>query len=211
MSLQENNQEVNEQKEEKKEKKTNEVWEWTKSIFIALIAALLIKYFIFSPTIVKGPSMEPTFHENNRLIADRISVITNRMPQRGDIITFEAPNTPEFHKEKKTISDKLRYMFFERKDYIKRVIGLPGDHVQIKDESVYLNGKKLEEKYLDNVPTNITGEYSDLIVPEGQVFVLGDNRTNSLDGRVFGPISQKLIDGKIVFRFWPLTKFGKVK
>ena len=96
--------------------------------------------------------------------------------------------------------------------YIKRVIALPGEHVQIKDGKVYINGEELKEEYLadDVVTDSAEGQFVDLTVPEGTVFAMGDNRSHSADSRRFGCIPYKKIEGKVVFRFWPLNAFEKV-
>jgi signal peptidase I len=213
MSIQENNNEdINEIKQpESPAEKKSELMEWVKSIVLALIVAVLIRYLIFAPTIVKGESMVPTLQENNRLIAERISVLTGKIPHRGDIVTFEAP-TSEYFEPRNTIAEKLMYTFFLKKDYIKRVIATEGERVQIKDGKVFVNGEELKEPYLDNVATEVfAGDFSDLVVPKGTIFVLGDNRGNSTDGRKFGPISLKTVEGRVVFRFWPLNEMGTVK
>ena len=96
--------------------------------------------------------------------------------------------------------------------YIKRVIGIPGDHVQIKEDGVYVNGGKLNEDYLQDwvVTTDLGGLYTDVIVPAGTVYVLGDNRGESVDSRRFGCIPVEKIESKAVLRFWPLNKFGGI-
>ena len=97
--------------------------------------------------------------------------------------------------------------------YIKRVIGLPGEHVKIENGKVYINGEELEEDYLqENVVTDsLSGVYTDIVVPEGCIFVMGDNRQQSTDSRRFGCIPLERIEGKVLFRFWPFDLFGKVK
>ena len=148
------------------------------------------------------------------------------MPERGDIITFEAPTKRYIdanHVDLKNpiavyeynpddIVSKFIYNVLEigKTSYIKRVIGLPGERVQIKDGAVYINDKKLEESYLQSyvVTTDLQGMYIDLIVPENTVYVLGDNRGESTDSRRFGCIPVERIESKAVFRFWPLDKIG---
>lgn len=209
--------------------KTKDIIEWVVCILIALILALLIRYFIGTPTIVQMPSMYPTLQENQRLILNRIARTFNEMPERGDIITFEAPSTKHVYADEYDSNNviakyeneptgwfsKFVYYFLEigKESYIKRVIGLPGDHVQIKDGKVYINGNELDEPYLqDNVTTEMIydGVYSDLIVPENCVFAMGDNRDGSTDCREFGCIPLEKIEGKVWIRFWPFNLFGKV-
>ena len=107
----------------------------------------------------------------------------------------------------------MHYVLEIGKDsYIKRVIGLPGDHVQIYEGKVYINGEQLEENYLQpDVTTDTTNcPYYDLVVPENSVFVMGDNRPESTDSRRFGCIPLEKIESKVWIRFWPLSLFGKV-
>lgn len=170
-----------------------ETIEWIKSIVTAVVIAILIKTFIFNTTYVLGNSMYPTLHEKDRLFANKISLYFTG-PSRGDVIVIQAPDTPD-------------------KDYIKRVIGLEGDTVEIKEGKVYVNGVVLKEEYLDS--ETYTHIYEDSIweVPEGHVFVLGDNREQgaSKDSRYFGSVSLKTIKGITEFRYFPIdNRFGKI-
>ena len=215
---------------EEKKAKIKDIIEWIYCIIIAVVLALLVKYFLGTPTIVKQTSMVPTFQPSDRLILNRLYRTLKTTPQRGDIITFEAPTIANSTGEKVDLENpvakytnktnglisKFFYNVVEitKKSYIKRVIGLPGDHVEIKDGSVYINGEKLEEDYLSSdVKTESVngGQYLDIIVPEKTVFVMGDNRPDSIDSRKFGCIPYEKIEGKIVLRFWPLNKFGTIK
>lgn len=215
---------------EEKKAKIKDIIEWIYCIIIAVVLALLVKYFLGTPTIVKQTSMVPTFQPSDRLILNRLYRTLKTTPQRGDIITFEAPTIANSTGEKVDLEkpvakytnktnglvSKFFYNVVEitKKSYIKRVIGLTGDHVEIKDGSVYINGEKLEEDYLSSdVKTESVngGQYLDIIVPEKTVFVMGDNRPDSIDSRKFGCIPYEKIEGKIVLRFWPLNKFGTVK
>ena len=206
-----------------------EIGGWIICIVIAIILALLIKYFVLTPTVVKQESMFPTLEENQRLILNRLGRTFKQLPKRGDIITFEAPTETYRTKENTDISnpvaiyeekdrnlwENFRYHVLEigKTSYIKRVIGLPGEHVQIKDGKVYINDKELEEDYLQPgiVTDDFGGIFSDIIVPENTVFALGDNRNSSVDCRFFGCIPLDKIEGKVWVRFWPLNEFGKVE
>ena len=198
-----------------------EVLEWFYCIVIAIALALLIRYFVGTPTVVKQTSMFPTLKQNQRLILNRLSRTFNEVPNRGDIITFEAPNKSAtdgikavYDKELNSWFEEFCYYVLEidKMSYIKRVIALPGEHVQIKDGYVYINGQRLQEDYLPaGVVTDIEkGIYDDFIVPENTVFAMGDNRPQSTDCRVFGCIPLEKIEGTLSFRFWPLNIFGKV-
>lgn len=208
--------------------KTKDIIEWIVCILIAFVLALLIRYFIGTPTIVKQSSMYPTLVQNQRLILNRWQRTTKQMPERGDIITFEAPSDVQvsaddfdnnviarYENEPTNIFGKFVYYVLEinKESYIKRVIGLPGDHVQIRDGKVYINNEELDEPYLqDGVTTNMgTGIFSDLVVPENCVFAMGDNRDHSTDCRAFGCIPLDKIEGTVWIRFLPLNLFGKIE
>lgn len=204
------------------------ILEWIYCIVIAVVIAILIKYFVGTPTIVKQTSMWPTLEQNDRLILNRLSRTFSKMPERGDIITFEAPSNnatglstteienpvAKYDNEPTTWWGKFIYDVLEigKESYIKRVIALPGEHVEIKEGKVYINGEELDEPYLkDDVITEPTGVLNDFIVPENTVFAMGDNREGSKDCRAFGCIPLEKIESKVVIRFWPLSKFGKVE
>ena len=174
--------------------------------------------------------MDSTLKDKQRLWVSRIGIEINKYPKRGDIITFEAPsntyitkvnynpNNPvaEYKENSKGLGEKIKSSIdiFGETSFIKRVIGLPRDHIEIKNKTVYLNGKALQEDYLDSgTVTDSTegGLFLDVIVPDGYVYVLGDNREVSCDSRLFGCIPIDKIEGRAVFRFWPLNKLGTLK
>lgn len=211
------------------ERKNNikEVVEWIICILIAVILALLVRHYVCTPTVVKQESMYPTLKDGERLFLDRWSITTNKDIKVGDIITFEAPsvknidssrydpNNPVaiYKNEPKNIFSKFGYYVLEinKDSYIKRVIGVEGDKILIQNGEVYRNGEKLEEKYLqENVRTERSGMFYDITVPEGCVFAMGDNRGKSEDCRAFGCIPVKKIESKVLVRFWPFDKMGKV-
>lgn len=160
-----------------------ELWDWLKSLVIAVILAYLIHLFLFAVVVVQGPSMEPTLHNNERLIMNKI-VYQIGEPERGDIVVFHA-----------TKND----------DYIKRVIGLPGDKLEFNNNQLFVNDKPVDEPYLTNTFTNDFGPVS---VPEGTYYVLGDNRLNSTDSRVLGSIQMDKIVGRVKILIWPINKFS---
>lgn len=205
-----------------------EILEWTYCIIIAVVLALLVRYYIGTPTIVQQHSMYPTLKPNERLILNRIVRTTNGEYERGDIVTFEAPSTKEVKEGKENLEypvaqynydidglwEKFSYYVLEasKESYIKRVIGLPGEHVKIENNKVYINGEELVEDYLSkDVLTMKKGVYYDLVVPEGTLFVMGDNRPNSTDSRSFGCVPIEKIESKVWIRFWPLNLFGEVE
>lgn len=198
--------------------------EWIYCIVIAVIIALLVKYFVGTPTVVKQKSMYDTLEEGQRLWLNRWVRTVNGKYNYGDIITFEAPDYPSianvdftnpvanYSNEPTGLFSKFVYYVLEttKTSYIKRVIGLEGDHIEIKDGKVYRNGQELNETYLDEGTETNSKLYSDIVVPKGYVFAMGDNRGNSTDCREFGCIPIDKIESKVAFRFWPLNKFGKI-
>ena len=213
--------------EEKADSKIKDILEWAYCIIIAVVLALLFRYYIGTPTIVKQPSMYNTLEEGQRLILSRWTRTVKGTYKRGDIITFEAPSQTQmstfdvdmnnpvaiYDYKPKGIFAKFSYyvLEFNKTSYIKRVIGVAGDHIKIESGKVYLNGQELNEPYLrDGIKTE-QKVFTDIIVPENCVFVMGDNRPQSMDSRSFGCIPLEKVESKVVIRFWPLNNFGKVK
>lgn len=206
---------------------TKEILEWIYCILIALVLAMLFRYFIGTPTIVKQVSMKPTLIENERLWLNRWGRTTKTLPQRGKIITFEEPAKTNYTQDEINEANPIakynkktgfawfinNFLEIGKRSYIKRVIALPGEHVEIKNGNVYINEEKLEEPYLqDGIVTDIIGNgFSDFIVPENSVFAMGDNRNHSTDCRAFGCIPLEKIESTVAIRIWPLNKFGKVQ
>lgn len=205
---------------------TKNILEWIYCIVIAIVLALLIKFFLGTPTVVKQYSMYPTYKPNDRLILNRLE--KSKMPKRGDVVTFEAPskniygpreydlNNPvaKYEYQPTNVFSKFTYYVLEinKTSYIKRVIALEGDKVEIKDGKVYINNELLPEKYLaEGVKTEATGVFNNFIVPKGCIFLMGDNRSGSMDCRNFGCIPVEKIESKVVFRFWPFDKMGPTK
>lgn len=169
-------------------------------IYIVVITGIfmLIQHFLFALVSVDGQSMAPTLEHNDRLVLNKVSSI-----DRFDIVVFPAPDDPE-------------------KKYIKRVIGIPGDEIEYREDVLYLNGEQVDEPYLDHFQQEeyfssyITGNFSlqslygTQTVPDGQYFVLGDNRLNSRDSRSFGFIDGELIDGETQIQLWPLDEIGMI-
>ncbi len=186
----------------------NELVEWIKALAIAGVLVLVIRWFLLSPFIVDGPSMEPNFWNRERIIVNKI-IYDIREPKRGEVIVFHVPE--------------------EGRDFIKRVIALPGETVKVDGDQVYINGEPLDETYLQeayeeahaqgelynsyreersNFPN---GSFLDGVVPEGTVFVMGDNRSNSEDSRMIGYIPTDRIVGRADLIFWPIKDFKLVK
>ena len=201
-----------------------EILEWGYCIIIAVVLALIFRYYIGTPTIVQQVSMYPTLKSNDRLLLNRWHRTVKGNYERGNIITFEAPSMTQsldlenpvakYENEPQGFFGKFVYYVLEinKDSYIKRVIGLPGEHVKIENGKVYINGEELDEPYLqEDVVTSRKGAYYDLVVPEGTLFVMGDNRSKSTDSRSFGCIPIEKVESKVWIRFWPLNLFGEVK
>ena len=209
--------------------KVKEILEWIYCIVIAVVLALLFRYYIGTPTIVQQVSMYPTLEQDQRLWLNRWNKTIKKMPKRGDIITFEAPSTTsyfdqseidqsnpiaKYEKEPSGVWAKFKYYVLEigKDSYVKRVIALPGEHVEIKDGYVYINGEQLQEDYLQpGIVTDVSVGYNDFVVPENCVFAMGDNRNHSTDCRAFGCIPLERIESKVWIRIWPLSEFGGIK
>lgn len=167
-----------------------EVISWIKLIISAFIIAFLLKSYVFQVALVNQISMEPTLKEGQILIIAKMGYLFGD-PERGDIVVLK---------------DEL-----ENKYLIKRAIGLPGETVEIKNDSVYIDGKKLEPDYT-SLPTQDNG-FTKARIPESKYFVMGDNRPHSRDSRsdTVGFVDRKNIVGKAVLRVWPINKIGIVK
>jgi signal peptidase I len=165
-------------------------WDWVKAIAIALIIAFCIHQFMFQQFVVKGDSMVPTLLNGERLLVDKIPFYFGP-PKRGDIIVFRAPKA---------------YAEVEGADWVKRVIGLPGDTIMIRDGQLYINHHLIHESFI-NGPMDPYRNFGPEKVPPGHLFVMGDNRNISLDSRVIGPIPISSVIGRVDLIFWPLSKF----
>jgi signal peptidase I len=161
------------------------------TIVPAIIIALLINLFVAQATRVYGLSMEPNLHTEQRLVVEKISYnswLHLRSPQRGDVVVLRINGADEL--------------------LIKRVIGLPGDQVEIRNGQVFINRAPLDEPY---VVLPASGDYSRVDVPPLHIFVLGDNRDFSNDSRTFGPVPMKDVIGRAWFSYWPPETWGPVR
>ncbi len=163
-----------------------EIKDWVVSILVAVVIAFFIRYFIVELYIVEGPSMQPTLVNNERLVVNKF-IYRFKQPDKGDVLVFKYPQD-------------------QSRDFIKRVIATAGDSIEVKDSHVYVNGQLLTEPYITN--EKIKGSYPLATVPEGHIFVMGDNRNNSEDSRFsdVGFVPLDLIKGKAVLVFWPVSE-----
>lgn len=174
----------------KKQERSESTRETIRFAITALATILIIRTFVASPFIVEGASMDATFHDNDYLIVDKLSYRFNE-PQRGDIIVFRYPNNPSVH-------------------HIKRIIGIPGDIVTVRDSTVsitnttYPNGIVLNEPYL--IVSNNQIPYADSrTLGEHEYYVMGDNRDASLDSRRYGQLEETFISGRVIARLFPFN------
>ena len=163
-----------------------EAKDWIISIVVAVVLAFIIRQFVVELYIVDGPSMRPTLQSQERLVVNKF-IYQFREPQKGEILVFQYPRDP-------------------KRDFIKRVIATAGDTVEIKDGRVFVNDQLLNEDY---ILEKTRSEYPKSTVPEGTVFVMGDNRNNSEDSRFadVGFVPYSLIKGKAMLVFWPFSQF----
>jgi len=162
-----------------------EVKDWVISIVVAVVLAFFIRYFIVELYLVDGPSMQPTLLNHERLVVNKF-IYRFRVPQRGEVLIFKYPQD-------------------QSRDFIKRVIAIPGDTIEIKDGRVFVNQQLMNEPY---ILSKTRGDYPLTTIPEGTIFVMGDNRNNSEDSRFadVGFVPYSLIKGKAVMIFWPFDQ-----
>jgi len=168
------------------------VFELVKIVVISLVIIIPVRYFLIQPFYVKGASMEPNFYDHEYLIIDEISYRFNE-PERGDIVVFRYPRNPQEY-------------------FIKRLIGLPGDKIQIKDGYVYISNDdspdwiRLEEPYL-SLGVKTYGLSEEVVtLGDDEFYVLGDNRNSSKDSRSFGPVNRSYVTGRVLLRGWPFDR-----
>jgi len=173
----------------------SQIWELAKIFLIALAIVVPVRYFLFQPFIVRGDSMVPNFHSGDYLIIDEISYRLSP-PQRGDVIVFKYPQNPNHR-------------------FIKRIIGLPGETIEIQDGRITIYNKEGqtqvldEEVYLPGAENNTYGNLR-IVLGEDEYFVLGDNRSYSSDSRNWGALPRNNIIGKVFIRIFPLASLGKI-
>lgn len=170
------------------------LWSNVRILLIALVVALVVRVAIAEPRYIPSNSMDPTLHISDRLLVDKISYRW-QAPHRGDIVVFNPP------------AQLVKLGYKSDQAFIKRIIGEPGDTLQIAAGQVILNGQPLPESYIAEAPRY---DMPAVTIPPGYVFVLGDNRNDSNDSHVWGPLPQQNLIGKARLRFWPLDRLGSV-
>ncbi|GAA0203283.1 signal peptidase I [Selenomonas dianae] len=171
---------------EKERSTAEEIKDWVVSIVVAVALAMFIRTFIVELYVVDGPSMRPTLESEERLVVNKF-IYRFRPPEKGEVLVFQYPRDPS-------------------RDFIKRVIATPGDTVEIREGRVLVNDQILTEDY---ILEKTRSEYPKSTVPEGRIFVMGDNRNNSEDSRFadVGFVPYDLIKGKALLVFWPISQY----
>lgn len=165
---------------------------WARDIALSVVIALLVILFLYQPVKVEGTSMMPSLTDQERIFINKfVYRLGLGEVERGDTVVFWFPGDPS-------------------KSYIKRVIGLPGDRVEIRAGEVFVNSRALREPYVPEEFRDL-GSYPLVLVPEDRFYVLGDHRSSSNDSRIWGPVPKEAIYGKAVFVYWPLDKLGVVR
>src|SRR5580692_7695768 len=165
----------------------HEIRVWTRDLLIAIGLALVIIVFLYQPVKVEGTSMAPLLSDQERIFINKF-VYRFEPIERGDVVVFWYP-------------------LDRSKSFIKRVIGLPGDTLEMRQGALYVNGKLVPEPYVPPRYEDVT-DYGPVRVPEDSYFVMGDHRISSNDSRVFGAVANKFIYGRAVFAYWPVDHFG---
>jgi signal peptidase I len=166
-----------------------ELRSWGRDLVIALSLAVVIIIFFYQPVKVEGTSMTPLISDQERIFINKF-VYRFEPIERGDVVVFWYP-------------------LDRSKSFIKRVVGLPNDTVEIREGQVYLNGKYLPEPYVPPESEDMN-DLSAMRIPKGEYFVMGDHRISSNDSRIFGPVPRNYIYGKAVFAYWPVDHFGSI-
>ncbi|NER80679.1 MAG: signal peptidase I [Leptolyngbya sp. SIO1D8] len=179
----------------------NPIVESLQTLGLSIVLALGIRTFVAEARYIPSGSMEPTLEINDRLVVEKVSYRFNP-PERGDIVVFWPPDTA-FPPEGGEAREQQR-----RDAFIKRVIGLPGDTIEVTEGQVFVNGEPLLEDYIQAPPDYTWGPRQ---IPEGSYMVLGDNRNSSYDSHSWGFVPEENIIGKAVVRFWPFNRLGALE
>jgi len=179
--------------ENKKNSLGYEIYTWVRDFSIIILVILLFTNFVAERTKVIGDSMEPSIHDGDRIFIDKLSYRFTE-PERFDVVVFPYDKNPDLN-------------------YIKRIIGLPGEEVDIKGGKIYINGEVLDEHFGKETIKVYGNQDFPIVIPEGEYFVLGDNRNESLDSRYkdVGTIPKEELLGKAGLRIWPLSDFGTIE
>ena len=195
----------------KKQKRTSVLIELPILILVALVVAVLIKTFLVQAFWIPSGSMIPTLEINDRVLVNKLSYVFGE-PDRGDVVVFDPPFGVEDDREPllqaivRNVAESLGLQTPAVEDLIKRVVAVGGEEIEIKDGAVLIDGVAIDEPYL-NQPVSMP-DFGPVEVPEGSIFVMGDNRSRSQDSRRFGPIETDSIVGRAFVRVWPFDRWG---
>lgn len=167
------------------------VLEWLVVLGSAVVVALLLRAFLFQAFFIPSESMEETLRVDDRVLVNKLSYRIGDV-SRGEVVVFRRPDDQPG----------------EFRDLIKRVIGLPGESIEARDNTIFIDGQVLIEPYL--TPGEVIGDFGPVVIPEGEYFVMGDNRDNSGDSRIFGTVNEERFIGRAFFLFWPLDRIGSL-
>ncbi len=196
------NQETIEKKAPKKKK--GKFFETFETVFVALILAVFIRATVAEARYIPSESMVPTLLISDRLVVEKISGYTGT-PKRGDILVFYPPIGDDMNDNTPFTRTMLWLGFTSKNAYIKRVVGLPNETIEVKNKKVFINGKPITEDYIKEAPVY---DMDPVKISSDEFFMLGDNRNNSMDSHVWGPLPAKNVIGKAVVRFWPPSRIG---
>lgn len=185
--------------EAKKKSGWIEILDWVKSLLIAILIGFLLTAFVIQRNEVSGNSMYSTLHNGDQVLVEKISKLWQPF-QKNEIVTIQGQDIPYLHGE---LQEAL----------VKRIVGVPGDEIQIKNGQVYINGVLQQENYIskDQLTEPLNPIFSHIKLKEDEYYVLGDNRTRSRDSRDFGPVPKRAIMGVVWVRIYPFDRFGTVK
>ena len=177
-------------------------------VVLAILIAFLVKTFVVQPFSIPSESMVPQLEVGDRVAVSKLAYRLHD-PRRGDVVVFDSPYPEEEGDDDPSLPSRVLHGIFESiglrqpstSEYIKRIVGLPGDTVSGHDGKVWVNGRELLEPYLP--PGMFTSDFGPTTVAPGELYVMGDNRTNSKDSRVFGPIDRDTVVGRAIARVWP--------
>lgn len=168
------------------------VGDLVETVVMAMAIFVIVYFFLVQPHQVTGSSMLPNFEDGEYILTDKVSYHFHH-PQRGNVIVFKAPKN-------------------EQKDFIKRIVAIPGEKIKLERGNIFIDGKKLEESYLPadmvTLPKSLVTEGQEVLIPLGEYFVMGDNRQHSSDSRDWGTVPEGLIIGKAWLRYWPINKIS---
>lgn len=195
----------------------------TESLVWAFFIAMLIRIFLFQTFFIPSGSMQPTLFKGDRIVANKL-IYKFRLPRRGEVVIFKVYSYTSEEELRKALPEQLLVMGrpsfkkndrlgerFIKRDYIKRVAGLPGDEIEIRDQQLIVNGERVDEPWITNPIYDFKYEYGPIVVPEGQLFVLGDNHNNSQDSHKLGFLPLENVVGKAMFVFYPTNNIKLIK